>query len=199
MPSYSKDARVAAVLLAVGVSLAAAGCSQTKVQAAVPVVSAPAPAMERPMTTAPDTDALPPVEAVASPPALPCRSDDYPQSADLPPINSLPAPRRPSTEQPNRKPLNQPRIHLPHRFRRNFRRAIRPAIERSTNDDLATAEKSLQQASGRQLNAAQQDLAGKIRSFTDQARDAGKGGDWTRAQNLAQKARLLSIELINSL
>ena len=49
------------------------------------------------------------------------------------------------------------------------------------------------------MNAAQQDLAGKIRSFTDQARDAGKGGDWTRAQNLAQKARLLSIELINSL
>ena len=31
-----------------------------------------------------------------------------------------------------------------------------------------------------------------------QARDAGKSGDWTRAQNLAQKARLLSIELANS-
>jgi len=49
------------------------------------------------------------------------------------------------------------------------------------------------------LNAAQQDLVGKIRSFADQSRDASKAGDWARAQNLAQKARLLSVELLNSL
>jgi hypothetical protein len=48
------------------------------------------------------------------------------------------------------------------------------------------------------LNAAQQDLVGKIRSFLSQSRDASKDGDWSRAQNLAQKARLLSDELINS-
>jgi hypothetical protein len=39
---------------------------------------------------------------------------------------------------------------------------------------------------------------GKIRSFLSQSRDASKDGDWARAQNLAQKARLLSNELINS-
>jgi hypothetical protein len=196
MPHYSKDARVAALLLAVGVSLAAAGCSETKVQAAMPVVSAPAPAMERPMTTAPDTDALPPVEAAVTPPTLPAEAIP-PESAELPPTNPLPAPRRPSAEQPN---AAEPAAHPPApQISPQFSAGDQASYERSTNDDLATAEKSLQQASGRQLNAAQQDLAGKIRSFTEQARDAGKGGDWTRAQNLAQKARLLSIELINSL
>ena len=65
-------------------------------------------------------------------------------------------------------------------------------------DDTTTAEKNLQETSGKQLNAAQQDLVGKIRSFLAQSRDASKDGDWARAQNLAQKARLLSAELINS-
>jgi len=57
----------------------------------------------------------------------------------------------------------------------------------------------LQQANGRQLSAGQQDLVEKIHSFLDQARDASKGGDWARAQNLAQKARLLSTDLVDSL
>ena len=67
------------------------------------------------------------------------------------------------------------------------------------NDDVTAAEKGLQQTNGRQLNAYQQDLVEKIHSFLDQSRDASKGGDWARAQNLAQKARLLSTELVNSL
>ena len=41
-------------------------------------------------------------------------------------------------------------------------------------------------------------LVEKIRSFLAQSLDASKSGDWARAQNLAQKARLLSTELINS-
>lgn len=57
----------------------------------------------------------------------------------------------------------------------------------------------MQQTNGKRLSAAQQDLADKIRSFVSQSRDASKGGDWDRAQNLAQKARLLSNELLNSL
>jgi hypothetical protein len=198
MTQHSKDFRVAAVLLAAGVSLAAAGCSQTKVQAAAPVTIAPVPAMERPMTIAPDTDAQPPVDAVASPPTLPEEAMP-PPSAQLPQTNPLPTPRRPSAEQPNAE-ATEPAARLPAvQISPQLSAGDQASYERSTNDDLATAERSLQQASGHQLNAAQQDLAGKIRSFTEQARDAGKGGDWTRAQNLAQKARLLSIELINSL
>jgi len=70
---------------------------------------------------------------------------------------------------------------------------------RKTGDDIAVAERNLGQASGKQLSAAQQDLVGKIRSFLAQSQEASKGGDWARAQNLAQKARVLSIELLNSL
>lgn len=73
------------------------------------------------------------------------------------------------------------------------------AYQRRTSDDIAAAEKNLQSADGKQLSAAQQDLVEKIRSFVSQSRDASKGGDLTRAQNLAQKARLLSVELVNSL
>jgi hypothetical protein len=73
------------------------------------------------------------------------------------------------------------------------------SYERKTGEDVSVAEKNLQGAQGKQLSAAQQDLVDKIRSFLAQARDASKGGDWARAQNLAQKARLLSIELVNSL
>jgi hypothetical protein len=148
------------------------------------------------MSTAPDTDASPPVEALSVPPTLPA-AEEPPVSADLPATNPMPAPRRPSAEQPN---ASEPASHPPApQISPQLSPGDQASYVRSTNEDLATAERSLQQASGRQLNAAQQDLAGKIRSFTDQARDAGKGGDWTRAQNLAQKARLLSIELINSL
>ena len=96
---------------------------------------------------------------------------------------------------PNR---NSPRIRRLRRFRRSFRPAIRRPISARPIEDTAVAEKNLQQTSGKQLNAAQQDLVGKIRSFLSQSRDASKDGDWVRAQNLAQKARLLSDELIDS-
>jgi hypothetical protein len=32
-----------------------------------------------------------------------------------------------------------------------------------------------------------------------QSDEASKAGDWSRAQNLSQKARLLSVELVDSL
>lgn len=193
-----KDIRFVAVLLALGASMAAAGCSETKVQAAAPVNTAPLPAAERPMTIAPDTDAQPPISATVSPPPLPTEAPQ-PSAAELPPTNPLPPPRRPSPGQPNAEaaePVSRPPAL---QISPQLSAGDQATYERSTNDDLAAAERSLQQTNGRQLNAAQQDLAGKIRSFSQEARDAGKGGDWTRAQNLAQKARSLSVELINSL
>lgn len=197
MPCHTKDTRAVILLLVAAVCFALAGCSERKVQAA-PVAAAPAPETERPMNIAPDTDASPPVEAVAPAPALPVAATPT-ATVEMPPANPVPAPHRPSVEQTNPEAA-EPAVHPPApQISPQLSPGDQASYERSTNDDLATAEKSLQQASGRQLNAAQQDLAGKIRSFADQARDAGKGGDWTRAQNLAQKARLLSIELVNSL
>jgi hypothetical protein len=72
------------------------------------------------------------------------------------------------------------------------------AFKRKAGEDASIAEKNLQQANGKQLNSTQQDFVAKIRSFLGQSQDAGNSGDWARAQNLAQKARLLSVELVNS-
>jgi hypothetical protein len=68
-----------------------------------------------------------------------------------------------------------------------------------TEEDIAVAQKNLNQAADKQLSAAQNDLVEKIRSFLSQSHEASKAGDWARAQNLAQKARLLSVELVGSL
>ena len=144
-------------------------------------------------------DAAPPLEAVAAPPALPrnplARASVRPFPRRSPRHRAAAEPAR--GRQRKRKP-EQPRTRRRRRFLRSCRRRIRPATSAKTTDDIAAAEANLQRASGRQLNAAQQDLVEKIRSFFWQSRDAGKGGDWVRAQNLSQKARLLSAELIDS-
>ncbi len=64
--------------------------------------------------------------------------------------------------------------------------------------DLNTARQNLNSVAGRQMNSTQQDLADKIRSFMAQAREAVTAGDWLTAKNLAEKARVLSEELVHS-
>ncbi len=49
------------------------------------------------------------------------------------------------------------------------------------------------------MNASQNDLVAKIAGFLAQAHEAIRTGDWVRAQNLAQKAQVLSDELVKSL
>jgi hypothetical protein len=198
MRGHSIDVRIvtAAAILICGLSFATTGCGEKNVHASAPAVApVPAPA-DRPMNTAPDTDASPPVQA-ATPPPVPAAS------ATAPPV-TIPA-TKPAAP---RKPAGQPAAES------NTENAARPpapqispqlspsdqeTYARKTGDDVAVAERNLAQANGRQLNAAQQDLVEKIRSFLAQSRDASKGGDWARAQNLSQKARLLSVELLNSL
>lgn len=51
---------------------------------------------------------------------------------------------------------------------------------------------------GRRLSTTQTELAEKVRSFIAQAREAVRGGDWLRARNLAQKAELLSLDLVKA-
>jgi len=152
------------------------------------------------MTTAPDTDATPPTEvAAAPPPSIPAPPGSVPSVA-IPATTPAPIPRRPSEGQSSiegdvgsaaRRPALQITPELSPGDQASY--------ERNTADDLAVAEKNLGQATGKQLSAAQQDLVAKITSFASQSRDASRGGDWARAQNLAQKARLLSVELLNSL
>jgi len=71
--------------------------------------------------------------------------------------------------------------------------------ERKTREAVTVAEKNLAAAAGRGLNEVQHDMAQKVRGFLEQAREAIAAADWTRALTLAQKAQVLSTELIKSL
>jgi hypothetical protein len=71
--------------------------------------------------------------------------------------------------------------------------------QQQTNQSLSLAEKNLASARGKNLNAAQSDLVSKIRGFIKDAREAAQVTDWSRARSLANKAQLLSEELVGSL
>jgi hypothetical protein len=71
--------------------------------------------------------------------------------------------------------------------------------QQQTNVSLSIAERNFGNTQGRHLNAAQLDLASKVRSFITEAREAAHIGDWTRARNAAKKAQVLSEELAGSL
>ena len=73
------------------------------------------------------------------------------------------------------------------------------AAQQQTNLSLSIAERNIAAARGRMLNAAQSDLASKVRNFVTEARDAAHVGDWTRASSAAKKAQVLSEELAASL
>jgi hypothetical protein len=201
MPSRL-DNRIALALLASVLSLAAAGCEGNTVRASAPALApAPAPAQaDRPMTTAPDTDATPPMDAaVTPPPSIPAPPTPAPSVA-IPATPPAPAPRRPTEGQaPDQGDVGSAARRPALLITPELSPGDQASYERKTADDLAVAEKNLGQADGKQLSAAQQDLVAKITSFAAESRDASKSGDWARAQNLAQKARLLSIELLNSL
>jgi outer membrane biosynthesis protein TonB len=201
MPSRLALGKIAAFLLAASLCFAGAGCGEKKVQAASPAPVAPVPSaeLERPMTIAPDTTATPPTEPVSPPPAVSAHSSDQPPVAV--PKTKPPRPPKPasSTEQQAEPAADQPAHPPAPQISPQLSPGDQASFQRHTTDDISAAEKNLQQASGKQLSAAQRDLYEKIQSFLSQSRDASKAGDLARAQNLAQKARLLSVELVNSL
>lgn len=68
--------------------------------------------------------------------------------------------------------------------------------QRSTEQLTAAIEENLKQIAGRQLTASQQDMVTQIKQFTDQSKSAIAAGDSERGHNLAEKAHLLSEELL---
>lgn len=200
MPSRSALGQFAAALFAAGLCLFGTSCAKKTVQAAAPAPAAPAPSaeLERPMTIAPDTTATPPSEPVSPPPPVSADSSTPPPVPV--PKTKPPRPPKPSTsEPPTEPPADQPAHPPAPQISPQLSAGDQAAYERRTSEDISAAEKNLQQAAGKQLSAAQHDLYEKIQSFLAQSRDASKAGDLARAQNLAQKARLLSVELVNSL
>jgi hypothetical protein len=61
---------------------------------------------------------------------------------------------------------------------------------------LGSADGQLKQLTGRPLNAQQQETVGQIRNYMQGARSALKEGDVRRAGTLAEKAQLLSDDLV---
>ena len=171
---------VVACLLSIGL----AGCPKEKVHAKLPKI-------------------IPPVPAVVEPPTPPYILSEEPADTTLAMIpESLPAP-----------PPGHAHVAPPRKPAADVSPAARPATpvispqisageqaayERRINENISTAERNLQQASAHPFNATQKDMAEKIRAFIDQAQEAKQASDWTRAQNLSQKAQVLSGELVNS-
>ena len=201
MPSRKTESALLAAFFLSGLSLSTVGCNRTTVKAAAPVASAPAPsaADSKPITNiAPDTDALPPVETVVPPPT-PAATAAAPLPVEPAHTKPPPPPHRQPAEASSDTQAEQPARTPPPQISPQLSPGDQASMRRTTDEDTNVAQKNLRQANGKVLNAAQQDLVEKIRSFLAQSEEAGKGGDWSRAQTLAQKARLLSVELVESL
>jgi hypothetical protein len=192
--------RYLAMLAVCGLVTATIGCGQKTVKASAPVTVTPEPSLadSKPLTTvAPDTTATPPPENVPPPPD--------PSAINTPPLPVTPIHTKPAP--PVRKPAADAPVENVSEPSRPAAPQISPQIspgdqqtfQRKTEDDIHVAQNNLQQSSGKQLSAVQHDLVEKIQSFLTQSREASKTGDWARAQNLSQKARLLSNELVESL
>lgn len=164
------------------------GCRRNIVRAAPPSVASP-----------PDTEPFPqPTAVTPQPAAAPAEPPDVKTPAQpVPAVAEQPRPRPPvETEAaaPKSEPEPEPLQIAPQLSAKDQAAAVR-----ITTNDIRVAERNLQVAYGRQLNASQNDLVGKIAGFLAQAHEAIRTGDWVRAQNLAQKAQVLSDELIKSL
>jgi len=167
-------------LLTVGL----AGCPREKVHAKMPKI-------------------IPPVPAVVEPPIPPYILGEEPADTTLAMIpESLPAPppERTRTSPPRKpaadpSPATHPAVPV---ISPQISAGDQAAYEHRINENINTAERNLKQASAHQFNATQKDMAEKIRGFIDQAMEAMQASDWTRAQNLSQKAQVLSGELVNS-
>lgn len=197
MPSLSIRFRTLSAVAALCISIGAAGCMHNTT-ADFPPVSAPLqPQTERPMNVAPDTDATPPHPAA---PAAPKVAEELiPPILDDMPIMRMPsAPPRPPTEKPaDREPLPTDQAQPPHMVVQ-MSPSEQQNYQNQTASDVSAAQQVLAQADKRQLNNQQRDWRDRIRQFLQQSEDAGKAGDWAAAVNFAEKARLLSDQLVKT-
>jgi hypothetical protein len=180
--------KIQLLALLCAVSAALAGCaSKHIVRAAPPSVSSPPPDETSPM---PPPETPPPVSTTEEP------APEVPSPAPPPVPGKRPAaPRRPvpaETADPAPAKPAPPQIS-PQLSPRDLE-----ATKKSTTASITTAEQNLQLANGKQLSAAQKDLTEKIKGFLSQSHEAIMADDWVRAQNLAEKARVLSAELVKS-
>src|ERR1700674_4402107 len=152
------------------------GCKRNIVSAAPPSVAAPPPPAPEPPPQ-PEI-VIPPAEAKETPPVEP-----LPRPAPAP-AEPAPAPVRPKPPAPAEAPAR----HEAPQISPKLSPTQLANAHRRTTDDIRVAERNLQLAGGKELNASQKDLLEKVRGFLAQAHEAIRAVDWVRAQNLAEKA-----------
>jgi hypothetical protein len=202
MPSQYSKTWIFFLALACVPPLALSGCGEKTVKASAPVQTLPSPtvAESKPITNvAPDTSAMPPVENAAPP----VTNTQPVASASLPvtPTRTKPAPppKKPAAEPATETASEQaPAKPAAPQILPQLSVGDTLAYQRQTREDINVAENNLQQATGKPLSAAQTDLIQKIQNFLKDSRTAQTEGDWTRAQQLSQKARRVSDELVAS-
>jgi hypothetical protein len=167
------------------------GCSRNIVRAASPSVVTP-PRPESP----PDAGASGPAAESIPAPEIP-----QPAPALIPPPAAEPAPppSRPAPVTTSAPELAQPgpAVAMP-QITPVLTAADQERLTRLATDQIRIAERNLQTATGRRLNSLQDDLYQKVQGFLSQAHEAIRANDWVRAQNLAEKAQVLSSELVKS-
>ncbi|MGH9685198.1 MAG: hypothetical protein ACRD4S_16495 [Candidatus Acidiferrales bacterium] len=176
--------------------MATAGCVKDKVHAAPPVATIPssAPIETKPATPAPVRP--PKIDAEPTPAVMPTDKNNTTPPQPPPKVHKS---SDDTGESESSSASDKPAHPAAPQISPQLSPGDQAIYSRKTTEDVSAAESNLKQSQGKQLSAAQQDLADKIRSFLAQSLEASQGGDWARAQNLAQKARLLSVELVNSL
>jgi type IV secretory pathway VirB10-like protein len=151
-------------------------------------VPAPPPKLEPPPQIPANTQSeshvpLPPMETQPLPPPPPAKK-----------LPSRPAPRvqPPAAEAPPPPPAPAPQL-VP-----VLTAAQRQELENSVNERISRAQNILASIAGKRLSSEQENTVGQIRTFLKQAEEA-RGSDLLRANNLAERARVLAEELARRL
>jgi hypothetical protein len=196
MPStrHSRLSRTASATLLVMLAsvFADTGCQKRTAMAAPPVVIVPAtPENPAPAKTAPAIQQ----EPQPSEPVAPVETTG--------PVN--PTPQK-QTKKKNQTPASgspDPAVMVPSRpaapqISPQMSPGTLAALQQKTQSQMAATEKNLLQCERNQLTTAQRDEIAKIRSFLTQAQSAAGDSDWVLSGNLAEKAFVLSQDLLNS-
>jgi hypothetical protein len=195
MPPSTRRVQIVLLAFACAGSIA---CHRQTVHAAPPPAE-PGPAeSSKPVSPAPSGSETGTNSAPATTPSKSAAPANAPATPPAPkPVEPKP---RPVTPQP---PPSAPESPAPKPAPPQIAPRISPAqeaeLKSQTQKSIAEAEANLHRTAGRQLNDVQHDMVEKIQSFLAQSREASEIPDWSRAFILADKARLLSIELVNSL
>jgi outer membrane biosynthesis protein TonB len=196
MPSR-KFSKMLLALAVAALAMGGAGCHKRSAPTPAPVVIVPSATDTQPGTQ-PSEPATTPAET------KPMKTAPAPSpELVVPPVKKTPPRTTPPRTAPAVEPPSTPAETAPKPAPPRMSPRLSPTeqaeYERKTNTAIAAAENNMQKTFGKQLNAAQSDLLEKIRGFLGQAREAARAGDWQRAFNLAEKAQVLSVELVNSL